>query len=202
MLVDPLMTVWGLNTSTEAFIVILSLCASTFPSGQSSLPYNSAQSLPTQRHGHRFYRPAALPATRVNHRQATPRLSSLSLLQNRQREPRCQLRRLHSAPYTWHTDLLSRRYVDFANTSFGELEQLAQVCEPASFGINDKDVLDETYRKAGKMDSELFSTPLASEHTDLVKVLRGHLLEATDSTRKLNIKLYKPNAYRMYLRLS
>src|SRR5258708_34836048 len=82
MLVDPLMTVWGLNTSTEAFIVILSLCASTFPSGQSSLPYNSAQSLPTQRHGHRFYRPAALPATRVNHRQATPRLSSLSRLQN------------------------------------------------------------------------------------------------------------------------
>src|SRR5229473_1083155 len=77
-----------------------------------------------------------------------PRLSSLSLLQNRQREPRCQLRRLHSAPYTWNTDLISRRYVDFANTSFGELEQLAQVCEPASFGINDKDVLDETYRKA------------------------------------------------------
>ena len=108
---------------------------------------------------------------------------------------------VHSAPYTGNTDSISRRYVDFANTSFGELEQLAQVCEPASFGINDKDVLDETYRKAGKMDSELFSTPLASEHTDLVKVLRGHLLEGTDSTRKLKIELYKLNVYGMYLGL-
>jgi len=169
----------------------------------------SPQRIPTQRHGHRFYRPAALPATRVNHRQATPHerdaptpcLTSLSLLQNRQREPRCQVRRLHSAPYTGYTDSISRRYVDFANTSFGELEQLAQVCEPASFGINDKDVLDETYRKARKMDSELFSTPLVPEQTDLVKVLRGHLLEGTDSTRKLKVELYKLNVYGVCLGL-
>src|SRR5216684_8752342 len=130
-----------------------------------------------------------------------PRLSSLSLLQNRQREPRCQVRRLHSAPYTGYTDSISRRYVDFANTSFGDLEQLAQVCEPASFGINDKDVLDETYRKARKMDSERFSTPLVPEQTDLVKVLRGHLLEGTDSTRKLKVELYKLNVYGMCLGL-
>ena len=74
-----------------------------------------------------------------------------------------------------------------------------QACEPAPFGLNDKDVLDETYRKAGKMDSELFSMPLVPEHTDLVKVLRGHLLEGTDSTRKLKIELYKLNVYGMYL---
>ncbi len=96
---------------------------------------------------------------------------------------------------------MSHRYIDFANTTFSQLEQLVQACEPVSFGLNDKDVLDETYRKAGKMDSELFSTPLASEHTDLVKVLRGHLLEGTDSTRKLKIELYKLNVYGMYLGL-
>ncbi len=57
--------------------------------------------------------------------------------------------------------------------------------------------LDETYHKAGKMDSGLFCTPLFPEHTDLVKVLRGHLLEGTDSTRKLKIELYKLNLYGM-----
>ncbi len=167
------------------------------------------QRLPTQRHGHRFYRPAALPATRGNHRQATPRerdaptprLSTLPLLQNRQRVPRCQVRRLHSAAYTWNTDLIPRRHIDFANATFSQLEQLVQACEPASFGLNDKDVIDETYRKAGKMDSELFATPLVPEHTDLVRVLRGHLLEGTDSTRKLKIELYKLNVYGMCLGL-
>lgn len=34
------------------------------------------------------------------------------------------------------------------------------------FGLNNEDVLDETYHKAGKMDSDLFSTPLVSEQTD------------------------------------
>jgi hypothetical protein len=104
-------------------------------------------------------------------------------------------------PQTWNTDLISHRYIDFANTTFSQLEQLVQACEPASFGLNDKDVLDETYRKAGKMDSELFSTPLVPEHTDLVKVLRGHLLEGTDSMRKLKIELYKLNVYGMCLGL-
>jgi hypothetical protein len=85
---------------------------------------------------------------------------------------------------------MSRRYIDFANTSFSELEQLAQVCEPASFGVNDKDVLDETYRKAGKMDSELFSTPLVPEHTDLIKVLlrtspRGHRVNPQTNDRTI-----------------
>ena len=167
------------------------------------------QPLPTQRHGHRFYRPAAVPATRLNKQQATPRewdsptphLSTLSLLQNRQRGPRFQVRQLRSAAQSWNTDLISYRYIDFANSTFSQLEQLVQACEPAPFGLNDKDVLDETYRKAGKMDSELFATPLVPEHTDLVRVLRGHLLEGTDSTRKLKIELYKLNVYGMCLGL-
>ncbi len=64
---------------------------------------------------------------------------------------------------------MSHRYIDFANTTFSQLEQLVQACEPVSFGLNDKDVLDETYRKAGKMDSEHFSMPLVPECTDLIK---------------------------------
>lgn len=40
--------------------------------------------------------------------------------------------------------LVSRRLVDFANASCDELQQLAQACERASFGLNDE---DETYHK-------------------------------------------------------
>ncbi|KAI0299609.1 hypothetical protein BC826DRAFT_864330, partial [Russula brevipes] len=76
-----------------------------------------------------------------------------------------------------------------------ELEQLAQTCQPATFGRNDEDVMDETYRKAGKMDSELFSTPLVYDYTDIVKIVRDCLLDGTDSLRKLKVELYKLNVY-------
>lgn len=35
--------------------------------------------------------------------------------------------------------------------------QLLQACDPATFGLGQKDVLDETYRKAGKLDNTQFS---------------------------------------------
>jgi len=60
----------------------------------------------------------------------------------------------------------------FANAASNELEKLAMACEPASFGLNDED---------GKMDSDIFSTPLVPEQTDLVNVIRGYPLEGTDS---------------------
>lgn len=93
-------------------------------------------------------------------------------------------------------DLISRRHVDFTNVTSNELEQLAQACEPASFGLNDEDVLDETYQKARKLDPGLFSTPLAPEQTDLVnKVIRRDLLEGTDSARKLKVELNRLKVY-------
>ncbi|KAI0302514.1 hypothetical protein BC826DRAFT_965854 [Russula brevipes] len=87
------------------------------------------------------------------------------------------------------------RHVNFTNATADELEQLAQTCQPATFGRNDKDVMDETYRKAGKMDPELFSTPLVYEYTDIVKIVRDCLLDGTDSLRKLKVEPYKLNVY-------
>jgi hypothetical protein len=75
------------------------------------------------------------------------------------------------------------------------LDRLAQACDPASFGINEKEVFDETYRKAGKMDAERFSTPLQPVHTDLMKIIRGCLLEGTQSTEPIVAELYKLNVY-------
>jgi hypothetical protein len=75
------------------------------------------------------------------------------------------------------------------------LEQLSKACEPASFGMNQENVLDETYRKAGMMDSERFSPTLDLHQTDLMKVIRGYLLEGTDSTESIKVELYKLNVY-------
>jgi hypothetical protein len=95
------------------------------------------------------------------------------------------------------TDFEYPRHVNFVNATFDELEQLAQACDPATFGLNKEDVMDETYRKAGKMDSDCFSTSLVPYDTDLIKIVRDYLLEGTDSTRKIKVELYKLNVYSM-----
>jgi hypothetical protein len=79
------------------------------------------------------------------------------------------------------------------------LEKLAQACEPASFGLKRECVLDETYRKAGKMDSECFASTLDLAHTDLVNIIRGYLLEGPQSTNNLKTELYKLNVYSTHL---
>ena len=61
--------------------------------------------------------------------------------------------------------------------------------------MNEKEVLDETYRKAGKMDSERFASLLDPVQTDLMKIIRGHLLEGTQSTHHIIAKLHKLNVY-------
>jgi hypothetical protein len=93
------------------------------------------------------------------------------------------------------TNFRPQRHVDFTNATSDELEQLAQACQPATFGRNDEDVMDETYRKAGKMDLELFSAPLVYDYTDVVKIVRDCLLDGTDSVRKLKVELHKLNVY-------
>ena len=75
------------------------------------------------------------------------------------------------------------------------MEQLAQACEPASFGKKHEDVFDETYCKAGKMDSGCFLPTLDPFHTNLIKIIRAYLLEGTQSTKNIKIELYKLNIY-------
>ena len=79
------------------------------------------------------------------------------------------------------------------------MEELTQACDPASFGVNEKDVLDETYRKAGKIDPERFASNLDPVQTDLMKIIRGHLLEGTQSTKHIIAKLHKLNVYSMHV---
>jgi hypothetical protein len=59
--------------------------------------------------------------------------------------------------------------------------------------------LDETYGKAGKMDSECFCSTLDLSHTDLIKIIRDYLLEGTQSTNNIKTELYKLNIYGTHL---
>jgi hypothetical protein len=99
-------------------------------------------------------------------------------------------------------NLQSQRHVNFTSATSDELEQLAQACQPATFGRNDETVMDETYRKAANMDPDLFFTPLGYDHTDIVKIVRDCLLDSTDSPRKLKVELYKLNVYGTCLAIS
>jgi hypothetical protein len=61
--------------------------------------------------------------------------------------------------------------------------------------VNKEDVLDETYRKAGKLDPEYFAPLLDPVRTDLLKIIRGYLLEGTQSMNHVRAELYKLNVY-------
>ncbi|KAG9308531.1 hypothetical protein JVU11DRAFT_11875 [Chiua virens] len=91
--------------------------------------------------------------------------------------------------YGQRTDL---HRLDLAHATTEELEALSQACEPATFGLNNKDVLDETYRKAGKLDLDEFATLFDPRSLGIHDVIERDLL-ATDQA--VEFELYKLNVY-------
>ncbi|KAH0832303.1 hypothetical protein J3R83DRAFT_13303 [Lanmaoa asiatica] len=84
--------------------------------------------------------------------------------------------------------------LDFAHATPEGLEALSQACQPASFGINNKDILDETYRKAGKMDLDAFATLFDPRTLGIHDAIERDLL-ATDQT--VEFELSKLNVYEL-----
>jgi hypothetical protein len=78
------------------------------------------------------------------------------------------------------------------------LERLTQACDPVSFGLEKREILDETYREGGKMDPERFASPLHPPETDLIKIIRSYLLEGTRSSKYIVTELQKLNVYSKY----
>jgi hypothetical protein len=78
--------------------------------------------------------------------------------------------------------LIFYRHINLANATPDEVEQLTLACEPA-----------------GKMDSECFSPMLDLFHTDLVKIIRGYLLDGTKLKEDMKIEPYELNVYSMHL---
>ncbi|KAJ7138616.1 hypothetical protein C8R46DRAFT_1137377 [Mycena filopes] len=87
--------------------------------------------------------------------------------------------------------------VDLGNAKDAELVALAAACDPATFGVNKQDVLDETYRKAGKLDLSKFASRLDVVASGLIRAISPDMLlgQAVDADKTLQAELYKLNVY-------
>ncbi|KAJ7148365.1 hypothetical protein C8R46DRAFT_917007 [Mycena filopes] len=89
------------------------------------------------------------------------------------------------------------RRIDLGTATEEELEKLAQACVKATFGVDKADVLDETYRKAGKMDLNAFATRLDVVSSGILDAISPDMLEGQGlgSDKVLRAELYKLNVY-------
>ena len=70
-----------------------------------------------------------------------------------------------------------------------------QACAPASFGRGGHDILDEDYRKAGKLDTQYFAPKFDPERYDLLDIVQDNLLDSADASQHIRAELYKLNVY-------
>ena len=77
-----------------------------------------------------------------------------------------------------------------------QLEALLRACQPATFGRGGEDILDETYRKALKLDSSVFSSDLCPYELGIVGTVAELLMPSkymAGGTRGVKAELYKLN---------
>jgi hypothetical protein len=75
------------------------------------------------------------------------------------------------------------------------LARLANACDPATFGINNQDTYDESYRKAGKLSAGEFCTGLDVVNSKLIKIVRDNLLRGMQARKPMRAELYNLNVY-------
>ena len=75
------------------------------------------------------------------------------------------------------------------------MEELSTACDAATFGVGGENVLDESYRKAGKLDNTSFSTPFDPIRLGLIETVRSHLLDGHDEKKSIDVELYQLNVY-------
>jgi hypothetical protein len=81
-------------------------------------------------------------------------------------------------------------------TSPADLEDLANACDSATFGRGQEDVLDESYRKAGKLDMTDFSWSFNPEsHGHFVSQLAVGLFPFDTLKEGIRFEPYKLNVY-------
>jgi len=97
----------------------------------------------------------------------------------------------HSLPCHDSDVHLDCRWLDMQKAT----ESLADACAPATFGADNKDVLDLSYRMAGKMDVTNFMTRFDPDHLGLSEFVRGQLLEGDEDLKSMRTELYKLNFY-------
>jgi hypothetical protein len=70
---------------------------------------------------------------------------------------------------------------------------LSEACEAATFGMNKEDVLDETYRKAGKMDRSKFAIAIDGAAGVSLERAAKQLFHVDET--EVDVELYKLNVY-------
>ncbi|KAH9842211.1 P4Hc domain containing protein [Teratosphaeria destructans] len=85
------------------------------------------------------------------------------------------------------------------DTESEPLKKLLAACTPASFGRGQQEVLDDTYRKASKLDADRFATnfcPYACGIIDIVlQMLLPNVIAPGSEKRSIRAELYKLNIY-------
>jgi hypothetical protein len=78
-----------------------------------------------------------------------------------------------------------------------DFQRLLKDCEPATFGLGQRDVLDETYRKAGKMDTTEFCTNFTPYEHGIIDAVVQALAQSRQiegqRSRGVKAELYKLN---------
>ncbi|KAL1666383.1 hypothetical protein GGF50DRAFT_87378 [Schizophyllum commune] len=88
------------------------------------------------------------------------------------------------------------RCIDLANASEADLQALSDACQPATFGLNNTDVYDESYRLARKMDTSDFATKFDPEDCGLLDLIADDFLDCgSDVKSRVICELYKLNVY-------
>ncbi|KAF2804168.1 uncharacterized protein BDZ99DRAFT_452136 [Mytilinidion resinicola] len=109
-----------------------------------------------------------------------------------------------SAPITIRWDsttvegLISKITLPCEPGDASSLENLVNDCQPATFGHNGKDIYDETYRKATKLDTTAFSSTFNPYEVGIIDVIAQILLPSLpggDISRGVRAELYKLNVY-------
>ena len=85
--------------------------------------------------------------------------------------------------------------LDFAHHTSNDLQRLASICSPATFGLGPRDILDLSYRTALKLDKAFFAPKLNLHKIGLVDVVRHSLLEGKEGSRGVVPELYGLNVY-------
>ncbi|PBK99926.1 hypothetical protein ARMGADRAFT_985887, partial [Armillaria gallica] len=87
------------------------------------------------------------------------------------------------------------RVINLAHPTDAELNTLAEACKPAPFGRDSEEVLDDTYRKALKLDTIFFATTLDLQMTKILDQIRVDLMDGYLSTEKR----IRPELYKLYI---
>ncbi|KAK5114956.1 hypothetical protein LTR85_009994 [Meristemomyces frigidus] len=96
------------------------------------------------------------------------------------------------------TATFPRNAVDSSAVDSSPLQKLLAACVPASFGRGGDEVMDEDYRKAGKLDPSDFATTFCPYRASIIDVVSQLLLPNVKSEkdqRGVRAELYKLNVY-------